>query len=143
MDTYPAGERLNDLVLDCVVAGHLARDRKLTPDYADALAMRVRSKSVDMVEPADAQLLLSTANALSAIATRIKAREVRPRVKAGPAPGPSIRDMIRQWDAERMAGGSSSSLDPDVEAARLAEANRQLSERIRQLEAERARQVGR
>lgn len=138
-DTYSPGERLNDLCSDVLVAGHLARARGLTPDYADALAMRVRSASADMIEDSDAQLLLSTANALSHTSMRIKSAEVRPRVKAGPAPGPSIKDMLREWDAERMSGGSASSLDPDVEAARIAEANRQLAERNRSIEEQRRR----
>jgi hypothetical protein len=143
MDTYTAGaeERLNDLIKDCVVAGHLARARKLTPDYADALAMRVRSASTDMIEDSDAALLRSTANALSQISTRIKSADVRPRAKAAPAPGPSIVDVIRELDAEQMASGGPFNRDAfeDVERARIAEQNRQLADRQRKAEEQRRR----
>jgi hypothetical protein len=139
--TYTPGERLNDLCTEVLVAAHLARDRRLVPDYADALAMRVRSPSADMIEDSDAALLRSAANALSQMSTRIKSADVRPRAKTGPSPGPSIAEMIRQLDAEQIASGGPFNRNEfeATERARVEEANRQLAKLNRSIEESRRR----
>jgi hypothetical protein len=147
-------EKIDDLARDVFVAGHLARDRRLTPDYADALAFRVRKASTDMIEPADVQLLAKTADRLESASIRIKSGNLhsrvelaatgpRPRVKAAPAPRPQpdIAAMNLQADLEQVFAGDPFDRDEfeAVERERIAEANRQLAERNRAGEEERRR----
>jgi hypothetical protein len=136
-DTYsPTPEaEVNNLCLDAYVAAITARSGKLNIKAADQLVGRLREHAARMIFPDDAELLREAAGRFETAATRVKAGGLRPRAKA--APQPSIADMIRAWDAEQMSGGSPSSRDPDIEAARVAEMNRQLAERNRSIEEQR------
>jgi hypothetical protein len=151
MNTYTKGpeEALNDLVMDLVVAGHLARDRRLTPDHADRLVVRVKAAAGNMVERDDAALLTKTANLLERASVRIKSAEVRPRTrsraKAAPAPRPQpdIPAMIRQANAEQINRGGPFDRDTseDLERQRAAEQNRQLAAKNEQAERARREQI--
>ena len=79
---------------------------------------------------------------------RIKAdRDELLRIKSALAAPPTQAQLVRQWDSEQMAAAMSHGAPFDVntfearEAERVAEANRQLSARVRRHEEQRAAQV--
>jgi hypothetical protein len=135
--------RINDLVKDLVVAGHLARARKLQVDYAEKLAARFKVAATDMILDGDRELLSAAASTLKRASIRIKSAEVRPRVKAASRPEPDIAAMSRAADFEQVFRGSPFSVNDHErqEAERAAEANRQLAAKQRRHEAQRAAQV--
>jgi hypothetical protein len=100
-DVLSPEDRIDNLCRDVLVAGYLAKDRRLTPAYADALATRVRSAAHDMLLPHDGDLLRATATTLERASLRVKTAEVRPRVKAAAVqpPPPSQADLVAQWDS--------------------------------------------
>jgi hypothetical protein len=144
-------EKLDDLCRNVLVSAHLAKSGRLTPEFADALASRVKAASSAMVEPGDRELLRYTAAQLGAVSTRIKAGEARTRAKASngngsrsvPRPAPDYLRLSREADAEQMSlGGPFDRTEfEDVERRRSETQNAMLAAKQRKLEEQRRAQV--
>lgn len=145
---------VRDLYVMASVAQRQGRLRDL--DAATALAADSVDTGIDLAllaAPDDPVpgLLRQAGQMLARLADRTKALALRrsDRVKAGarpaPRPEPDVAAMLRAQDAEQMAsaGPFDRTEFEELERERTAEANRQLAERNRQLEAERRRRVGR
>lgn len=126
------------------MAAVTAKQGPLNASSADRLVTRLRGHADRMISPGDAGLLREAAGTLERLTTRIKSATFRSPVKAAPRPQPDIAAMIRQHDAERMASaGPFSSTDFETtERERIAEQNRQLAEKNKRAEQQRARQLG-
>jgi hypothetical protein len=95
------GDRIDNLAHDVLVAGYLARDRKLTPEAADQLAVRVKAAAADMIVPGDIDLLRTAAERLQTLSVRVKAGNDFAKVARSKVE-PTQAELAAEWDRQAM-----------------------------------------